>query len=108
MAAIAEPETNAIVTAKLAPKLRMARNVQGVRRKLDKYVAHPNVQRNNKVSNMQFVSVSLLSVKFSMIGLTPSMIKIKDISPAKMSSRLYGLGFRVARGIGFSVWRCPH
>ena len=85
-----------MVTAKLAPKLRMARNVQGVRRKLDKYVAHPNVQRNNKLSNMQFVSVSLLSVKFSMIGLTPSMMKIKDISPAKMSSTLYTLGFRAA------------
>ena len=92
MAAIAEPETKAMVTAKFAPKLRMARKVQGVRRKLDKYVAHPKVQMNNKVSNMQFVIVSLLSVKFSMIGLTPSMMKIKDISPAKISWWLYSSG----------------
>ena len=81
MAANAEPLTKAMVTAKLAAKLRTNRNVQGLRRKLDKYVAKPNVHMNKRASNIQFVSVSLLSVKFSMIGRAPSMMKMSEINP---------------------------
>ena len=86
MAANAEPLTKAMVTAKLAAKLRTNRKVQGLRRKLDKYVAKPNVQMNKSASNMQFVSVSLLSVKFSMIGRAPSMMKMSEINPRLFSS----------------------